>query len=427
MSVATPPVPFGLTLRASHSHLRLRGRRAWQLALVTAAFCASPAVAQDAPEPAPDAEATTRFGPLALRSTVALSNLGVDTNVFNVADADGPETDSTLTFTPTTDLWLRMGRTWISGTIDVDLVYYQRFASERSVNSNYRVEVSRAVNRLALKGSASRLNTRERPGFEIDARSKRLETAFEGEATIRALPRTRVGARAWRRRIEFDQAAVFLDFNLGEELDRTSSGDAFLIRYDLTPLTNLSLEIGRDRERFVSALFRDSDSTRIAGGVTFEARALIRGSASFGYRDFKPLADDVAPYQGATGAVDLSFSRLGGSTRLGVQATHDLQPSFEFSEPYFLLTGVIASVQQQVYGSFDVLARAGVQRLAYRNRIGRLFEIPNRTDRVRTFGIGTGYRLGADKRIAFTIDHHRRTSVVFGRDYTGLRYGMSIT
>ena len=320
-----------------------------------------------------------------------------------------------------------MGRTWISGTIDVDWVYYHRYSSERSVNSRYAVEVSRTVNRLALRAGANRLSTRERPGFEIDARSKRVETAFDGEATIRALPRTQVGAKAWRQRVEFDQASVFLDFKLGEELDRTNSGTAFVMRYDLTALTNVSIEIGRDRDRFVTALFRDSDSTRVTGGVTLRPRALISGSASFGYRDFKPLAADVPPYQGATGAVDLTFDRLGGSTRLVLQATRDLQPSFEFSEPYFLETGVTASVQQQVYGSFDVLVSAGVRRLAYRNRINRFFELPNRTDRVRTFGIGTGYRLGANKRLAFTIAHDQRTSVVFGREFNRLRYGMSIT
>jgi hypothetical protein len=405
----------------------MRGRRAWQIAVVTAVLCTSPVAAQNIPEPDPDAEATTRFGPLSMKSTFALSNLGVDTNVFNVDDANGPQTDSTLTFTPTTDLWLRMGRTWISSTIDVDWVYYRRFASERSVNSTYQVDVSRAVNRLALMAGAERVSTRERPGFEIDARSKRLETAFEGEATIRALPRTRFGAKAWRRRIEFDQAAVFRDINLGEALDRTSTGDAFVMHYDMTPLTNLSLEVGRERERFVSSQLRDSDSTRVTGSVTLRPRALISGSASFGYRDFKPLTGDVPAYQGPTGAVDLSFDRLGGRTRLGVQATYDLRPSFELAQPFFFETGLNGSVQQQLYGSLDVLARVGARRHEYRDRKGITVGTPNRTDRLRNFGIGMGYRLGANKRIAFTVDHDQRRSDAVGAKYTGFRYGMSIT
>ena len=75
-----------------------------------------PVLAQT-PAPDPDAEANIRFGPLSLKSTIALTNLGVDTNVFNQADADQPQSDFTMTFSPTTDVWLRMGRTWITGTV----------------------------------------------------------------------------------------------------------------------------------------------------------------------------------------------------------------------------------------------------------------------------------------------------------------------
>ena len=367
-----------------------------------------------------------RLGPLALKSSFALSNLGIDTNVFNEADPELRESDFTMTFTPMTNLWLRMGRTWISGTIDVDWVYYQRFSSERSANSNYQVEVSRTFNRLALKGGASRLSTRDRPGFEIDARSQRAEAAFDGEVTMRMFSKTPVGARAWRRRVEFDQAAVFRDANLGQQLNRRSSGTAFTVRHDLTPLTRVSLEIGREHERFVSSPFRDSDSTRVTGSVTFQPLALISGDASFGYRRFTPLTGDVPPYRGGTAAVGLSYSLL-GTTRLSVEATRDVQPSFEFTQPYYLETGVSGSVQRQVYGSFDVLARAGVRRLAYRDRVGVVVQVSNRTDRVRTFSLGAGYRLGLDKRIGFTIDHQNRMSSIDRHQYSGLRYGLSVT
>jgi len=398
--------------------------RAWLAALAAVALYASPAFAQN--DPAPDAEATMRLGPLAMKSAFALSNLGIDTNVFNEAGADGPQSDTTMTFTPTTNLWLRMGRTWVSGTIDVDWVYYHRFKSERSANSTYTVDVSRALNRLALKGGASRVSTRDRPGFEIDARSQRAETAFDGEVTMRIFSKTRAGGRAWRRHVEFDQAAVFRDASLGQQLNRKSSGTAVTLRHDLTPLTSVSLEIGRDRERFVSSPFRDSDSTRVTANVTLRPLALISGDASFGYRRFTPLTGEVPPYRGGTAAVGLSYTVI-GATRLGVEAIRDVQPSFERTQPYYLETGVTGSVQRQVYGPFDVLARAGVRRLAYRDRIGVVVRASDRTDRVRTFSLGAGYRLGLDKRIGFTLDHQERRSSVDEYQYSGLRFGMSVT
>ena len=367
-----------------------------------------------------------RFGPFSLRSTFGLTNVGVDTNVFNATDTDRPQSDFTMTFTPTTDWWFRMGRTWISGRVDVDWVYYRRFASERSANSEYLIGVSRGFNRLSLKGGARRYNTRERPGFEIDARSQRVETDWDGLVEMRVLAKTHVGVRAQRRRIAFDKAAVFRDVNLALELDRSRTSRALVVRHLWTPLTTLSLEIGREAERFVFSSLRDSDSTRISGMLSFQPLALINGDAAIAYRRYTPLSPVVPPFRGMTTAVNLSY-RLLGTSRLSLQAARDVQPSLEIDQPYYLETGVIGSIQQQVFGPFDVLARIGTRRLSYRDRIGAPDDLANRTDRVRELGIGSGYRLGTDKRLGVTLDRQTRTSTHDGHQFSGLRFGVSMT
>ena len=75
--------------------------------------------------------ARVRVGRLYLNPTIALTNLGWDTNVFNEPDQSVPKRDFTLTVTPQTDLWLRMGRSWATGNVRSDLVWYQTFDSER--------------------------------------------------------------------------------------------------------------------------------------------------------------------------------------------------------------------------------------------------------------------------------------------------------
>ena len=404
------------------------GRRDHRIAFLALVLCASPALAQTPTEPVPDpnTEATIRFGPLSLKSTVALSNVGIDTNVFNAASSDKPQSDFTMTFTPVTDVWLHMGRTWISGRVDVDWVYYQTFASERSANVDYLIGAARTFNRLALKGSARYLSTRERPGFEIDARSDRTETEWDGSVEMRALPQTYFGVRAWHRRVAFDRDEVFRGANLAEELNRTIDAQALTVRHVLTPLTTVSLLVGREKERFILSSLRDADSNRVSGTATFQPRALISGNATVGYRDFTPRSADVPAYRGVTTAINLSYSRR-GTTRFGIDASRDVQPSLEFGQPYYLETGVGGLVQHQVFGPFDVLARIGTRRLAYRDRLGVPLDVSNRTDRVRTFGLGAGYRLGADKRVAFTIERQNRTSNVHAYGYRGLRFGMSLT
>lgn len=366
-----------------------------------------------------------RFGPLALKSTIGLSNIGIDSNVFNANDAENPQSDFTMAFTPTTDVWLRMGRTWITGRIDVDWVYYRRFASERSANSDYLVGVTRTFNRLSLSGNARRLNTRERPGFEIDARSQRLETELDGNVEMRVLGKTFVGARAWRRRIAFDRLAVFREASLAEELNRTATGRSMVLRHVMTPLTTVVLEIGRDQDRFIFSPFRDTDSTRISGTARFQPLALISGSATVGYRRLTPLSPTLRPFNGMTANVGLSYSLL-GMTRVGVDVTRDVQPSFELDLPHYLETGFSVSVQQQVFGPFDVLGQVRRRRLAYRTRIGAAADAAG-ADRVRGLSLGAGYRLGTDKRIGFAIDHDTRASGRGEREYAATRFGMSLT
>ena len=153
------------------------------------AFCAKPASAQVPREPDPD-RVRVRIGPLWMTPTLALTNAGVDTNVFNEADALAPKRDFTLTVTPSTDLALRMGRTWLMSAIREDIVWFSKYSGERSSNNNYSLSWLVPLSRLAFVVGGNYINTRERPGFEIDARANRKELAANGAFEIRALSRT---------------------------------------------------------------------------------------------------------------------------------------------------------------------------------------------------------------------------------------------
>ncbi len=190
------------------------------------------------------AGAPVRIGPLDLYPTLALTNLGVDSNVFNEPDQAEPKRDFTLTVTPATDLRMRLGRARLTGTLKEDLVYYQTYASERSANSVVKGGLQFQLNRVILSGGGSYLSTRERPGFEIDVRTQRYETGGNGAVEIRVFPKTFVGLRGTRTKIDYDEDAVFLDSNLHFELNRTVTMGALTARYRLTPLTTLTFDVG---------------------------------------------------------------------------------------------------------------------------------------------------------------------------------------
>jgi hypothetical protein len=375
----------------------------------------------------PDAsEIRVHFGPLWLKPTFALTNLGEDTNVFNAATANAPQRDFTFGLTPQSDLYMRVGRTWLMGSVKEDLIWYQKFADQRSVNQNYTASWLIPLTRMAFDVGGNYVHTRERPGYEIDTRPRRTEKAVNGIFELRALSKTYVGVRGERRKIDYDSAAVFLGTDLQIELARTLTSEALTLRHKVTPLTSITFDIGKEQERFDFSPIRDSNSTSFNVGVSFDRFAIINGSAQIGYRNFKPLSPDLPTYTGSTAQVNLSYSAL-GSTRLGVTAIRELQDSFDIDRPYYLQTGINGSIAQQIYGPLDVQGRLGVQRLAYLTRPGVVVQAPNRVDRVQMYGVGVGYRLGRDLRFGVNIDEQKRQSVVNILQYDGLRYGVAIT
>ena len=386
-----------------------------------------PAAAQGTDEGAPDpSKVRVRIGPLWINPAVALTNLGIDQNVFNDPTDHNPKKDFTLTIVPSTDLWLRMGRTWITGAIKQEIVWYQKYATERAANTSYAIGWHVPMNRLRVKADAKHLSTRERPGFEIDARSQRYETAYSGSVEIRALSKTFFGVTGSRQRVDFDKDAVFLNSTLQYELNRVTTSAGALVRHQITPLTSITLNATRSQDRFEFSSLRDSNSTAISGTISLAPFALIKGSATFGYRDFEPLSPGVATYKGSTASVDLSYTLL-GTTRFAATATRDLQYSYDINQPYYLQTGIGGSIAQQLFGPLDIVGRAGVQTLAYQDRVGALAQVSNRIDQVHTYGGGIGYRLGTDLRLGFNVDKSMRVSDVAERQYDNLLFGASVT
>ena len=218
-------------------------------AVLSLVLLAAPAsLAQATGDGGPDPSMVrVRIGPLWMSPTISMPNVGIDTNVFNDPITVTPSRDFTVTVSPKIDLWLRMGRTWLSGLIAEDVVWYQEYTSERSVNDTYTIGWRAPLNRLVLATSATWLSTRARPGFEIDARAHRTEPTYTGSAEVRGFARTFIGVRGRWTQVNFDEDAVFEGSSLQQQLDRTATAAAITLRYELTPLTSITFSGGAFR------------------------------------------------------------------------------------------------------------------------------------------------------------------------------------
>lgn len=374
--------------------------------------------------PDPD-KVRVRFGPLWMNPTISLTNVGVDRNVFNVAPEDGPVQDFTFTVQPNTDLWLRLGRSWLLGKMNESINWYQKYASERGAANVYGLKYNFPLSRFELRGNVDYSSTKDRPGFEIDARVARKQLAYGGSAEIRALTKTFFGVTFASEGTRFDESALFKDVSLREELSRKSTTTGLQIRHQATPLTAFSVNLSRTKETFDYTSLRDSTSTQITAGVAFDPFALIKGGATIGYRSYKPTPD-VPPFEGMTLGANLSYAVF-GTTRFAVSANRDVQYSYDVTQPYYLQTGFQGSIAQQIFGPFDVVGRFGTAQMAYRDRGGVEIEVRDRIDTTRSYGVGVGLHMGKDLRLGFNLDHINRLSAISSRRYENFMFGSQVT
>jgi hypothetical protein len=362
-----------------------------------------------------------RLGPLGLRPSVSITNVGNDSNVFN--DAEHPQEDFTATIAPRLVARLRGGRLTLSYGSGADMVYFKKFTSERSVNSTTDVRLDGNLGRVQPYASIGWVATRERLNAEIDLRTPRTQRTLAGGVRMLLASRTALVVSARRFTLDFDEGALFKGVDLARTLNsRTDSADAAL-QLLLTPLTTLSMTTSLQRDRFEAAPERDSDTLRLLPALQFDPTTLIRGSVAVGYRRFRPLTPELPDYSGLLVQAGVGYTLL-GRTKFDLDLTRDVQYSFEDVEPYYLATGGRLTVTHQLVGPLDLQAFGGGQSLAYRQR-GISGDV--RRDQVHSYGGGAGYRLRNTMRLGVTWETHRRQSALNDRDYVRRRIYASLT
>ena len=86
-----------------------------------------------------------RLGPIYVSPTFEVKDIGTDTNVFN---DDVEERDYTATPSAQVVSVVLLGSVRATGTLNLDYVWYQKFRSERSVNTSVGMRVEGFFDRL---------------------------------------------------------------------------------------------------------------------------------------------------------------------------------------------------------------------------------------------------------------------------------------
>jgi Putative beta-barrel porin 2 len=376
----------------------------------------------------PRTASPVQVAPFYLTPTVALTELGIDTNVFN--EAGETQQDFTFTITPGLVTAVPIAR---RGLLKLstrgDLVYYHRYTSERSINPHVALRGELYLGRFTLFAEPAYHRTRQRPSFEIDARSLRLEQGTVAGAEARVFQKLSVELSVRQLRTTFDGDEFFLGTNLGEALNRDSRTYGVAGRWAFTPLTTLVVRGESITDQFLTSEIRNSDSLRVTGGVELKPRALVSGSAQIGVRRFNPLDVRVPDFTGLVASAELSYTLL-GSTTFQVRVDRDANYSFEPLEPYYVASGYGATLRRQLAGRFDAMAGFYRYHYAYRDLasgdLAGSSAPPGRVDVTDSYSASIGYRVGPAGRLGVGFSYWIRDSTTSdSRDYDGLRFGTS--
>jgi hypothetical protein len=231
-------------------------------------------------------------------------------------------------------------------------------------------------------------------------------------------------------RTTFDADQFFLGTNLAVVLNRVSWTYGVAGRWVFTPLTTFVLRGESIKDRFLTSAIRNSDSTRVTGGVELKPRALISGNARVGVRRFNALDVSVPDFTGLVASAELSYRLLGSST-FHVRVDRDADYSFEPLEPYYVASGYGVSLRRQLAGRYDAMAGFDGYHYAYRGFIsGGAVSNPvsSRADTTDNFSGSIGYRMGQTGRLGVGVSYWiRRSTLRDFRNYNGLRIGTSFT
>lgn len=417
---ADPRQPFGATDSLGFSERATV--RCLALACALALHVSVPAAAQAPTPPSLEtvgpADALFRWGPLAVKPRVHLTNVGLDTNVFNAASA--PSRDVTATVGPAVDTVLRVGRTVTTARTSSEMVYFRKTASQRSLSLSQEGRVDVLLARLTPFVTASLLNTHRRPNVEIDQRVDQTRRAIGGGVAVRLGARTSLA-------LEYDQQQLeFRDATLSTALDRRVTRSGLTVSTDLTPLSTLVVRGEAQRDRFEASAARDADAVALLGGFRLKPFALISGAAMVGYRRFTPREATLPDFAGLVADVDVAYV-FRETTQVSLRAARGVEYSVEADQPYYVSTGGSLTVRQLI-GRGDALVRVGRDALDYRSRLLPLGPEPaTRRDRHVLYGVGAGIRLGPTVRVGVDVTFERRHSAVALRDYEGLRAGGTLT
>jgi hypothetical protein len=398
--------------------MKRRVRRVARVLLAIATIQSGEAWAQDANPPT---VVRHQLGPVMLSPTIALRDLGIDTNVYNDAGPEPPK-DFAFTVVPAFTATIGRGRAVLETISTTQLVYFAQQRSERSVNQDLAMTARFGLRRIVPSLEFGYLNTRERVSAEVDERARRIEERGAAAIDVIIAPKLTAIVRGEVMRSRYNAEGSFSDRYLAYELNRDTPIVTAGVRYTLTPLTSVSVTTESSEIRFDESSDKNTNSRLTEASFELNTRAIISGTASLGYQSFELLSADLPDFDGFVGSGSLVY-RLRASTSLGFSYDRSVSYSFLPDQPYYVRQGFGLLFRRQVAPQW-ILTASGEH---YQHQYTHV-ELAGAEQAERVVGgtLNVSYDLGPRTRLTTGLSYQYRQSDFEQRSYDGLRLGTSL-
>lgn len=370
---------------------------------------------------------TLKIGPVSIRPTFLIRNVGRDNNVFN--ETVNPKKDFTMTLAPTAEVVFTPRRLKLTYTQATDYVYFRTYKSERGANQSSSVRADLDLGVLQPYIATAGANTKARLNHEIDVRARHNDRTYTAGVTAKLFTRTSVtvGVRRFTTAFEKGDACsptaqtCFRGQSLADSLNSRLESIEGGVGIALTPLTSIGVRLAKERQVFDLARERDSDTIRIMPIINFSPLGLINGSIAVGHRKFTARDPTTPGFSGLVVAVTSGVT-LYENHRVDFSVNRDLTYSYDRDTPYFIGTSATVTWTYAVAGPFDLRGSVTRDRMRYDKTIGTA---ETQLDNFEEYGVGIGVRIRRRLRVGVQGDFvHRDSQKAAERNYDNRRiYG----
>jgi hypothetical protein len=376
--------------------------------------------------PTPRPWGQIRLGSIWLTPSVALKEIGIDTNVLNSNAADERRADFTATAGPQLNLLWDTRRIRFEAVGGADYVFFLKHATERSFQFNGNADMTFQVSRrFQLSAHANDATVRRRFTPEIDLRARHRNRSVSAGASVGLAPKVSLEMRGSVSERRFDAGAIYNNVELAQTLNEDTLSSGASVALQLTPWTALSIGGTASAHRFPLRPARDADAEEYFLRVRMNPRALIYGAAQVGHVNYVTRFAGIPDFNGITANGTIG-ARLGENMNVQLLFYRNVGLSYQPRVPFIFDRQIGGLVRRTLFSRVVLRLEAHHHNYVYLGWVPIVLnEVPPADERLERYVAAFDIRTAGDFRVGFNSEYQHRVSASQVRLYEGFRFWTS--